>query len=82
MIPIYEAAHSTDGHLIKNLLEQAGIPSYVRGEYLQGGLGDLPVSGLISVCVSESDAARARAIVVDWQASSLDPDTSAGDELS
>ncbi|TKR29391.1 DUF2007 domain-containing protein [Luteimonas gilva] len=68
MVPVYDAANSTDAHLVKNLLERAGIASYIRGEYLQGGLGDLPVSGMVQVCVDAADAARAREIVVDWQA--------------
>ncbi|GAA4858338.1 DUF2007 domain-containing protein [Luteimonas vadosa] len=67
MVPVYDAAHATDAHLIKHLLEDAGIPSYIRGEHLQGGLGELPVHGLVSVCVPESEALRARAIVVEWQ---------------
>jgi hypothetical protein len=68
MVPVYDAAHATDAHLIKHLLEDAGIPSYIRGEHLQGGLGELPVHGLLSVCVPGSEAARARAIVLEWQA--------------
>lgn len=66
MVPVYDAAHSTDAHLMKNLLEQAGIASYIRGEYLQGGLGDIPVSGMMQVCVDAADVERARAIIDDW----------------
>lgn len=66
MVPVYDAAHSTDAHLMKNLLEQAGIASYIRGEYLQGGLGDIPVSGMMQVCVDAGDVERARAIIDDW----------------
>lgn len=67
MVPIYDAANSTDAHLVKNLLEQAGIAGYIRGEYLQGGLGDLPVSGMMQVCVDAADAAQAEAILDDWR---------------
>ncbi|HJR72772.1 MAG TPA: DUF2007 domain-containing protein [Luteimonas sp.] len=73
MVPIYDAANSTDAHLMKNLLEQAGIASYIRGEYLQGGLGDLPVNGMVQVCVAESDAERARSVVADWKAGTIEP---------
>ncbi len=66
MVPVYDAAHSTDAHLMKNLLEQAGIASYIRGEYLQGGLGDIPVTGMMQVCVEAADVERARAIIDDW----------------
>ena len=67
MVPIYDAANSTDAYLVKNLLEQAGIASYIRGEYLQGGLGDLPVNGVMQVCVDAADVAQAEAILDDWR---------------
>ncbi|MBC7990339.1 MAG: DUF2007 domain-containing protein [Luteimonas sp.] len=65
---IYDAANSTDAHLVRNLLEQAGIASYIRGEYLQGGLGEIPVTGLISVCVDEADAHLAGEVLAEWRA--------------
>lgn len=64
---IYEAAHAADAHLVKQLLEHAGIPAHLHGEYLQGALGELPVSGMIGVQVAEPDAERARRIVEEWQ---------------
>lgn len=67
MVPVYDADHATDAHLIRHLLEEAGIPCYIRGEHLQGALGELPVFGTMSVCVAEPDAGRARALVRDWQ---------------
>jgi hypothetical protein len=76
MVPVYDAAGATDAHLIKHLLEDAGIPCYIRGEHLQGGLGEILAHGLISVCVPESEALRARAIVVDWQDGVPDEDIS------
>ena len=79
MIAIYEAANSTDAHLIKNLLQQAGISSYIRGEYLQGGLGEIPVTGLISVCVRETDASHAREILEEWQEGAMTIPESDGD---
>jgi hypothetical protein len=72
MISIYDAANSTDAHLVRNLLEQAGIASYIRGEYLQGGLGEIPVTGLISVCVDEADAHLAGEVLAEWRAGALE----------
>lgn len=69
MKSIYQAAHGVDAHMIRALLEQAGIPAQVRGEYLQGALGELPVSGMVAVWVPEADAARARELVLDWERS-------------
>lgn len=67
MKSIYQAAHGVDAHMVKGLLEQAGIPAQVRGEYLQGALGELPVNGMVTVWVGEPDALRAREILRDWE---------------
>ena len=67
MKSVYEAANSADAHLVKNLLAQADINTMIRGEYLQGGLGDLPVGGLIQVCVADGDFERARDVIREWQ---------------
>ena len=48
---VYEAENIIDAHLVKGILEQAGLPVYIRGEYLTGAIGELPVSGLVAVCV-------------------------------
>ena len=64
---VYEAENVIDAHLIKGLLESEEIPAYVRGEHLTGGMGELPVMGLIAVCVSEVDLAAAERIVADWR---------------
>ena len=67
MIPVYHAAHGVDAHLVRDLLEDAGIPAQIRGEYLQGALGEVPVSGMVTVWVADADVARARALVQDWE---------------
>lgn len=61
---VYEAEHLIDAHLVRGALEQAGIPAFVRGEHLTGAIGELPVFGLVAVCVPESAWERARTIVV------------------
>lgn len=72
MKQVYQAAHGVDAHMVRGLLEQAGIPAQVRGEYLQGALGEVPVSGMVTVWVAEHDAARARALVLEWEQSAPD----------
>ena len=67
---VYEAENVIDAHLIKGLLESEEIPAYVRGEHLTGGMGELPVMGLIAVCVSEVDLPAAERIVADWRGNS------------
>ena len=59
----YEAAHVIDAHLVRHALEAAGLPVFVRGEALLGGLGELGIFGLVQVCVPEASWTQARAVV-------------------
>jgi len=68
MQTVFEAANSLEAHMILGLLAQAGIEGQVLGEFLQGGIGDLPAAGLVSVVVSDTDFVPARIIVEDWNA--------------
>jgi len=68
MVNVYSANSTTEAHLIKNLLEQYGIPAYVAGHYLQGGLGELPVVNLIQVQVDADDESAAQKIIQDYEA--------------
>ena len=60
---VYEAEHVIDAHLVRHALENAGIPAFVRGEALLGGLGELGIYGLVQVCVPEAAWPDARAVV-------------------
>ncbi len=60
---VYEAAHVIDAHLVRHALEAAGLPVFIRGEALLGGLGELGVFGLVAVCVPEACWPEARAVV-------------------
>ena len=65
---IYQAENQIDANLVKGLLEQAGIRAFVAGEYLQGGVGDLPASGLITVSVVDQEVEGARRVVEQYEA--------------
>ena len=69
MMTVYHASNSIEAYLIKNLLEQQEIAAYVFGDYLQGGVGEIPAIGLVTVNVSDSDYTRAKEIVDEWDAS-------------
>jgi hypothetical protein len=60
---VYEAANVIDAHLVRQALENAGLPAWVRGEALTGGLGELGVFGLVAVMVPDDCAISARAVV-------------------
>ena len=50
---VYRARDLFDAHLAKHLLEEADIPAFVMGESLLGGAGELPLFGVLRVCVPE-----------------------------
>lgn len=60
---VYEAAGIIDAHLVRHALEAAGIPVFVKGEALLGGMGELPMFGLVQVCVPEVAWTQAREVV-------------------
>ncbi|WP_222565140.1 DUF2007 domain-containing protein [Novilysobacter antarcticus] len=60
---VYEAAGIIDAHLVRHALEAADIPVFVKGEALLGGMGELPMFGLVQVCVPEAAWTQARDVV-------------------
>lgn len=60
---VYEAANLIDAHLVRHALEAAEIPVFLRGEQLLGGMGELPLFGVIAVCVPDVVWPQARDIV-------------------
>jgi len=60
---VYEAANLIDAHLIKHAIEETGVPVFLRGEALLGGMGELPLFGVVAVCVPDSAWDDARALV-------------------
>ncbi|MGY4515309.1 putative signal transducing protein [Lysobacter sp. HA18] len=63
MKPVYDAANLIDAHLVRHALEDAGIPVFIRGEALTGGMGELPLYGVVQVCVPEMAWPQADAVV-------------------
>lgn len=61
MAKVYVANSVAHAHLVAGLLEEAGIPAFVEGEFLTGGRFELPAdaSTLPTVCVRDEDVARA-----------------------
>lgn len=72
MQTVYAASNSLEAHMILNLLESQGVPGRIEGEYLQGGVGELPVAGLVRVVVAEQDYQAAKEIVDKWETTQPD----------
>ena len=68
---LHEASDVLQAHLLADLLQRAGVPAHVQGDFLQGAAGLLPVSGLVQV-VTQDDApsvrALAREVIAQWEA--------------
>ncbi|KGM53920.1 hypothetical protein N800_04140 [Lysobacter daejeonensis GH1-9] len=60
---VYEAANLIDAHLVRHALEAEGIPVFLRGEQLLGGMGELPLFGVVAVCVPDVAWPEAKEIV-------------------
>jgi hypothetical protein len=63
MRTVYHAEGIVDAHLVKDALENAGIPAFINGEYLIGGMGQLPARDFMTVSVPEIYADDAGPVV-------------------
>lgn len=63
---LYEAQDAIEARLMKNMLQQAGIETYIHGELLQGGIGDIQAFGLVTLMVDEQNYTIAREIIDEW----------------
>lgn len=67
MLKVYSASNSIDAHIVKGMFEQEGIAARVDGEYLQGGIGELPLIGLVTVSVAEEDYEKAVKVLHEYE---------------
>ncbi|KZC37980.1 MULTISPECIES: putative signal transducing protein [Rhodanobacter] len=81
MHTVYRAENLFDAHLVKDALEAGGIPAFIAGEYLTGGVGQLPAMDYIAVMVPESSLAEAGGIVAEVEARLVEARQAIGDEL-
>jgi len=66
------AANLPEAHILRGMLEQAGIEAMVFNEHAQGGVGQLPVmDAWPELWVAEADAQRAAAVLEEFQRSPL-----------
>jgi hypothetical protein len=71
MKTLYEPSNALEAHMLHDLLQQEGIATRINGAYLQGGVGELPASGLVHLVVAEEDYERARAVIQRWEATEV-----------
>ncbi|MBD8878904.1 MULTISPECIES: putative signal transducing protein [Rhodanobacter] len=68
MHTVYRAENLFDAHLVKDALEHAQIPAFIAGEYLTGGVGQLPALDYLAVMVPDSGVETAEGIVREVEA--------------
>lgn len=54
---------SAEAHMIVHMLEAEGLKAEVQGDFLQGGVGELPASGHIQIAIADEDYRRAKEIL-------------------
>jgi acyl-CoA hydrolase len=67
MLCAYRPQDMSEAQLLRQILTDSHVNCYVSGEYLQGGIGDLPAADLIGLWVSAQDLGLARELISDWQ---------------
>ena len=72
MTLVYEASQLGEAHIIKHLLECAGLHPAIHGEYLQGGVGELAASGTLKVMVPEHEGDEAASVIQAWDEAEWD----------
>ena len=66
---IYTAANLADAHLVKDLLQQAGIATHIFNEYAMAAMGDVPMgSAYPQIWISQPHQEQhARAVIADYE---------------
>jgi hypothetical protein len=67
MKAIFHSHSSLEASMIVDLLAQRGLHGHIFGEALQGGMGELPATGLVRVMVNNDDAASAEEVIQQWE---------------
>ncbi|MGP0149584.1 putative signal transducing protein [Pseudomonas oryzihabitans] len=65
---IYEPGSLHEGELLLAVLASEGISGFLAGRHLLGGIGDLPVAGLLGLLVEDEEALRAQALIAAYNA--------------
>lgn len=65
---VHEPAALGEGELLVAMLGSEGIHAQLCGQHLLGGLGELPLTGLLAIVVADADAERARELIAAYNA--------------
>ncbi|RRV08543.1 DUF2007 domain-containing protein [Pseudomonas sp. v388] len=65
---IYEPENLLEGELLQGMLASEGVEAHLTGRHLLGGMGELPVFGLLAIAVEDDRAEQARALITAYNA--------------
>ncbi|WP_271410790.1 putative signal transducing protein [Pseudomonas sp. Q1-7] len=65
---IYEPRDLIEAELLLSMLASEGVEAHLAGGHLLGGIGELPVCGLLGLLVEDEDAERASRLIAAYNA--------------
>ena len=69
MVSVYQVSSLLEAQMIVDLLQREGIFAEIDGQSLMGGVGELPMDGILSVQVDDNDQISARQCLQRWEQS-------------
>jgi hypothetical protein len=71
MRTVFEPSDALEGYMLQDLLKQRGITARLDGAQLQGGVGELPVTGFVRLVVDDEDYDSARTVIDEWESTAV-----------
>ncbi|BAN50532.1 DUF2007 domain-containing protein [Metapseudomonas resinovorans] len=65
---IYEPHDLIEAELLLGMLASEGVEAHLAGGHLLGGVGELPMFGLLGLLVEDEDAERASKLIAAYNA--------------
>ena len=71
MISVFRGSNYVEAQLLLGLLQQQGITAFLQGAALQGGLGEVPAVGYLSILVEDTDQIAAQRLLAAYERGEL-----------
>lgn len=71
MISVFRCSDYVQAQLLAGLLREHNIDVYLQGALLQGGVGELPAMGHLSIMVDNADRVAAEQILAAYERGDL-----------
>jgi hypothetical protein len=68
---VFRCSDYIEAQLLAGLLREHGIGVFLQGALLQGGLGELPAMGHLSILVEDSDRSAAERLLAAYERGDL-----------